>query len=85
MEATGGALKPENYYWYNISYVFGRKGTWEYASNVNQDLYDPLPEGSRAKIKHLQVTPQEKMLGTNAYPKGDDSKHLDKRVVKRIS
>ena len=55
LAATGGALKPEKCYWYNVSYVWDDRGAWSYASNVNQDLYAPLLDGTRVKIKHLAV------------------------------
>ena len=44
-------------------YVWDNKGVWRYASTIHQDLYVPLPDGSRAKIKHLVVDDHEKMLG----------------------
>ena len=66
--STGGALKPEKCYWYNIGYKFLCDGSWVYEDNTQKTLTVPLPDGSRAAIQHLPVTEHEKMLGVYSCP-----------------
>ena len=82
--ATGGALKPEKCYWYNVDYVWDDKGAWHYASTIHQDLHVPLPDGLRAKIKHLGVDNHEKILGIFSCPQGDNLVYLSKQVIESV-
>ena len=58
---------------------------WNYAEMVNYELLVELPDGSRAPIKQINVHESEKMLGVYSCPAGDDTKHLEVRVLDKVA
>ena len=82
--STGGALKPEKCYWYMIDYECNEFGIWNYAACVNQELLIPLPDGTMVPIQQLGVYESREMLGVWSCPAGDDTKHIEEKVLKRV-
>ncbi len=62
LTATGGALNPDKYYWYMVSYVC-REGEWEYDDTKSYEFTIILPDGTCKAIMQLRVTDSQKMLG----------------------
>lgn len=84
LNCSGGAFKPIKSYWYNVDYTCNEWGIWDYAELVNSTLTVPLPDGSHVPIRQLGVHDAEKMLGVYSSPSGDDSTHLQLKIIDRI-
>jgi hypothetical protein len=54
LNATGGALKPEKYFWYPLNYTCN-KGMWSYAAHSNFELFVNNPDGSKSSIKQEDI------------------------------
>ncbi|KAL9190098.1 hypothetical protein ACHAXT_007309 [Thalassiosira profunda] len=70
--ATGGTLKPVKCFYTLISFVWSN-GEWSYANNhLDGDfgISVPLPDRSRAPIKHIPVDAAEKTLGVMSAVNG---------------
>ena len=71
--ASGGALKPGKCFYYLMSYVWDRKGRWQYAKNEVIDDYSitvALPDGTNEPIEHLSVNEARITLGMSSCPSG---------------
>ena len=73
--ATGGALKPEKYFWYILDYEC-IDGEWQYTDRVPQELAITNPDGTTSEIKQEKVASSKKILGVHDSPSGGNSAHL---------
>jgi hypothetical protein len=73
---AGGALKPENFWWYLLNYNCV-DGEWTYADIVPRDLFITNPDGTKSPIKQEEVTASKKSLGIYGASAGGNKGHLD--------
>jgi hypothetical protein len=81
LNATGGALKPEKYFWYLLGYVC-EDGKWTYAEMVPWEMLITNPDGTTSPIKQEKVTESKKTLGIHDSPSGGNATHLSFIKVK---
>jgi hypothetical protein len=72
LNATGGALKPEKYWWYLLDYTC-KDGQWTYANTVPRDLFITNPDGTKSAIKQEEATVSKKTLGIYDSPAGGNN------------
>jgi len=82
--STGGALKREKCYWYMVDYEC-TDGEWGYAPMEYFDLLIPMPGKTAVVIEQLGVDEPKEMLGVRSCSSGNDDKHLDEKVLGRMS
>ena len=82
--ASGGRFKPEKCYWSLIDYEC-TDGKWDYASTEPLEMLVPMPDGSFETITQVDVHEPKEMLGVWGCPAGDDTKHLEEKVVGRVA
>ena len=73
--ASGGALKSEKCWWYLLDYEFV-DGKWEYVTDVDYELFVPMPDGSYEQITREDVFTSKKTLGVWDCPAGGNAEHL---------
>jgi hypothetical protein len=78
--ATGGALNPDKYYCYLVSYTCAN-GEWRYDHQTNFILTIPLPDEARAEIQQSNIDEAKKMLGVWSTPSGNDMRHLEECII----
>jgi hypothetical protein len=61
LNATGGALKPEKWFWYLLDYTCN-EGEWSYVVHSDFELSVTNPDGSRSSIKQEEVATSKKTL-----------------------
>lgn len=61
------------------------EGSWNYAPMEYFDLSIPTPDNEEVTIAQLGVNESKEMLSVWSCPSGDDTKHLDEKVMGRIS
>jgi len=54
LNATGGALKPENCFWYMLDYTC-KDGEWSYAAMTPRELFVTNPDGTKSLINQEEV------------------------------
>ncbi len=62
LTATGGALKPEFFFWYLLDYDCV-DGEWTYAETVAAELRITNPDGTKSPIKQVKVKESKKDIG----------------------
>ena len=78
MEVTGGALRPDQSWWYLVEYVW-KRGKW-----VVTDAGDNLTlDGHLEDLKYLSVTKSAEMLGVWMSPSGNKTKMI--QVLKQAA
>ncbi len=75
LNATGGALKPEKYFWYLLDYVC-KDGEWKYAEMVPRNMIITNPDGTKSPIQQEMDTESKKTLGIHDPPSGGNTTHL---------
>ena len=80
---TGGALKLEKSYSYNVDYVCNEFGAWDYAEMMNQTLTAPLPDGSQIPTSQLEDGEAKERLGVYSSPSGDNIVHINLKIIAR--
>jgi hypothetical protein len=76
LNATGGALKPEMYFWYQLDYTCSDE-EWSYANIVPRKLLITNPDQSKSLIKQEEVTESKKTLGIFDSPAGGIGGYLE--------
>ncbi len=75
LNATGGALKPEKYFWFLLDYMC-KDGEWSYAEIAPRKLFIMNSDGSRSTITQEDVIVSMKTLGIHNLPAGGNEGHL---------
>jgi hypothetical protein len=60
--ATGGALKPNEFFWYLFDYVC-EDGQWTYDEMVPREMLITNPDGTKSPINQVKVTESKKTMG----------------------
>ncbi len=76
LNATGGALKPEKYFWYLLDYTC-IEGKWAFAVHLDFELSVTNPDGSRSSIRQEEVSTSKKTQGIYNAPSGGNQGHLE--------
>ena len=74
---TGGALKPEKWFYYMVDYEWLADGSWKDTEIVDRDMFVPCVNGSEVEIEQLPVDKSRKTLGIWTNPAGDCSCQLE--------
>jgi hypothetical protein len=83
LKVTGGALKPENSFWYLLNYTC-KDGEWTFAEMALCKLFITNPDGPRSAIKQEDVTVSKKTLGIHNLTAGGNEVHL-KHIQEKAS
>jgi hypothetical protein len=75
LNATGGALKPEECFWYLLDYTCNEGML--YAVHSDFELFINNADGSKSSIKQEDISTSKKTLGIYGSPAGGNQGHLE--------
>lgn len=72
MQVTGAAIAPDKCWWY-LAAIQWKKGQWSYKKGLQYELTTRDKEGRRQRLKYLEVSEAQEMVGVFLAPDGSQN------------